>query len=82
MNKKTATSILAIGTIGVTAVTARAIVNDLHDRFPHLPKKVLMRAYVSMTLKAMTGHYPDIDAMTDEEMDVIFLAEVSALRIK
>lgn len=82
MNKKTATSIFVRHGVDVTAVTARAIANGLHDRFPHLPKKVLMPAYVSMTLKAMTGHYPDIDAMTDEEIDVIFLAEVSALRIK
>ena len=81
MNKKTATSILAIGTIGVAALSTRSIANDLHDRFPHLSKKVLMRAYASMVLKAMTGRYPDhdLDAMTDDEMDVIFMEEVTAI---
>ena len=80
MNKKTAISLVAVGMIGVAAVYTRSIANDLHDRFPHLSKKVLMRAYASMMRKSMAGHYPDIDDMTDDEMDVIFLAEVAAIK--
>ena len=80
MNKKIAILAAAFVAAAVGFIwLGHTLTNDLQGRFPHLPRVVLAKAYRRMLVKSMSGQYPDLDSMTDEEMDVLFLAEVDAL---
>lgn len=54
---------------------------DLYERFPTIPKKIIRKAFYKLTEKAYLGEI-DTDNADDDQMDIYFLQEVEALLSK
>lgn len=79
--QKTAIAILIVGAISASvAAQLHKYHQDLYARFPAIDRKIVRKAYRRFLLKAYSGRTGDLQDLTDEQMDVLFLAEVQNLQ--
>lgn len=78
--KKTAATIIVVG--GVTVVAAKTMNHyhqDIYNRFPELDRKIGRKAFRRFLWHSFTQQTGDLQDLTDEQMDVLFLEEVRKL---
>jgi hypothetical protein len=80
MNKKmiSIAALIAIVGAGLHWFSMLGSENALFDRFPDIPKDVVVQAHRTMLKRTYAGQYSHID-MTDEACDQIFLDIVKEL---
>lgn len=78
-NQKTVSSIALMGAVFAVASVVgwwTSLQKDLYGRFPNHDRKVIRKAYRSFLKNSAAGLYGDIDPLTDEEMDALFMLEI------
>ena len=77
--------VMAITLITVTpfvlfAVKFELYIRDIEERFPHLDKSKIRKAYLQFMKRSLSGQLGDIQDYTDEQMDQLFLLEYDQIK--
>jgi hypothetical protein len=59
----------------VVALYLNHLYKDMYTRFPAYSHKDLRKAYRMFLIKSVQGELGDIDDLTDEQMDTLFLEQ-------